>query len=113
MQTIKHGDLFEWIQTGQSMTLVEVLPRECFRDFHLPNAINVPFDEHFDEEILRAVPTRSAPVVVYCQDAGCQASAAAARRLEALGYTNVYHYAAGKSDWKDAGLRIESMSFVD
>jgi rhodanese-related sulfurtransferase len=113
MQTIKRGDLFEWMQTGQKMTLIEVLPRERFREFHLPNAISVPLDEDFEAEIEKTVPARTSPIVVYCQDAECRASAEAARRLEALGYENVYDYAAGKADWKGAGLRVESVASVE
>lgn len=94
------------IGSGESLALVEVLAADQYRDFHLPGAVNVPLDERFDEAVQQAVPDMSSPVVVYCLDTDCEASAKAARRLEELGYQKVYDYTAGKLDWKEAGLPI-------
>lgn len=106
MQTISRDELKQWID-NDGPVLVEVLGEPVFRKFHLPGAINVPVGEGFDEKIRQAVPEKDTPVVVYCLDAACQASPKAARRMEELGYTRVYDYAAGKEDWKAAGLPTE------
>lgn len=113
MQAIGHGGVWEKIQTGSRMALVEVLDPEHFRTFHLPGAINVPLDENFERRIQDAVSDKTEPVVVYSLDRNCPASSEAARRLDALGYREVYDYAEGKLDWKEAGLRIESPTAVD
>lgn len=34
----------------------------------------------------------------------------ALKKMKDLGYTNVYDYAEGKKDWKDAGLDIKGES---
>lgn len=88
--------------------VVEVLDRQYYNKFHLPGAINVPLSGDFDQEIQRAVPDKSQPVAVYCMDEECDASPLAAERMEELGYERVYDYAAGKMDWKEAGLQIET-----
>ena len=107
MQAIRRKQLERMIEHHEPFALIDVLGREEYREFHLPGAINVPNTEHFAEEIERAVPDKHLPVVVYCQDVRSDASPKAARKLEALGYDHVYHYEAGKSDWKQAGLPIE------
>ncbi len=94
--------------TNDGVTLVEVLPPEYYRKFHLPGAMNVPLDDHFEERIQEAVPDKDAPVVVYCYDTECQASPKAAQRMEALGYRQVFDYEAGKVDWQEAGLPTET-----
>ncbi len=94
--------------TNDGVTLVEVLPPEYYRKFHLPGAMNVPLDDHFEERIQEAVPDKDAPVVVYCYDTECQASSKAAQRMEALGYRQVFDYEAGKVDWQEAGLPTET-----
>jgi len=91
-----------------SLTLVEVLGEDYYRKFHLPGAINVPLGDDFDERIESAVPDKSRPVVVYCQNKDCDASPKAAERLDKLGYEEVYDYEAGKDDWREAGLPVES-----
>ena len=89
------------------VVVVEVLDRSQFAQFHLPGAINVPLGDGFDDAIRAAVPDKHQPVVVYCMDENCDASSKAAARLEALGYERVYDYAAGKADWRAAGLPVE------
>ncbi|HRP97650.1 MAG TPA: rhodanese-like domain-containing protein [Rhodocyclaceae bacterium] len=108
MQTIDREKLRSWLQEGRKLTLVEVLDKEQFDQFHLPGAINVPLGgENFEERFERAVPDKTEPVVVYCANTECDASPRAARKLEAYGYQDVRDYEAGKADWKKAGLPIE------
>ena len=108
MQPITRDALKRRLAEDGDLTLVEVLPEAYFRKFHLPGAINVPLGETFEEAIRKAVPDKGRTVVVYCQNTDCPASAKAARRLDQLGYTDVYDYEAGKADWKEAGLPVES-----
>lgn len=89
----------------RNATIVEVLPEQFFRKAHLPGAINVPFDEEFDEHIQGAIPDKNVPVVVYCADSECQLSPQAAEHLDRLGYTKVFDYKAGKADWQQANLK--------
>jgi rhodanese-related sulfurtransferase len=80
-------------------------PKE-YDDYHLPRAINIPLGERFDRHIRSVVPENDTRLVVYCQDADCPVSRRAAERLEEIGYTNVADYAAGKEDWRRAGLPV-------
>jgi rhodanese-related sulfurtransferase len=92
---------------NDGLALVEVLDSKFYRKFHLPGAINVPLDEDFDERIQQSVPDKNRTVVVYCLDAECEASPKAARRMDELGYQQVFDYEAGKVDWQEAGLPVE------
>lgn len=107
MQTISRQETQELIENRDDLTVVEVLDEEYFQKFHLPGAQNVPLDDSFADKIREVAPEKDAPVLVYCLDAECQASSKAAKKLESLGYTNVYDYEAGKVDWKEAGLPVE------
>ena len=46
--------------------------------------------------------------MTYCSSRACANWKTAAARLEALGYTNVAAYEAGKQDWIEAGLPVET-----
>ena len=96
------------MEQDRDFVLVEVLGSDAFADYHLPGAVNVPNDKRFTEEIQRVVPDRSKPVVVYCANEECTASPAAAQKLDQLGYEKVYDYEAGKEDWREASLPVES-----
>lgn len=88
-------------------TVVEVLGKDQYDDFHLPGAVNVPLAGDFTEAIQAAAPDKHQPVIVYCWDENCDASPKAAKRMEQLGYDRVYDYAAGKADWRAAGKPVE------
>ncbi len=108
MAAIRREDLKTLLDGGSKVVLVEVIGPNTFREYHLPGAIRIPVDDNFEREIKAAVPDKDTPVVVYCLDLGCKASPRAARRLDELGYRNVYDYEAGKVDWRAAGLPIET-----
>ena len=107
MKTINRKQLQQKLE-GNGVALVEVLAPDAYQNFHLPHAINVPLGESFERDIQQAVPNKSQAVVVYCQSDQCDASPKAAKQLEQIGYTNVFDYEAGKTDWKAAGLPVEA-----
>jgi len=89
-----------------SVTVVEALGPMYYEAEHLPGAINVPHTE-VDALAPSLLPDKHAAIVTYCSNPQCQNSEVAARRLIALGYTNVRKYAEGKDDWREAGLALE------
>jgi rhodanese-related sulfurtransferase len=98
--------LIEEPRTG--VTIIETLPAKHFHGGHLPGAINVPNDEHFERAIREAVPDTDRQVIVYCWNSQCQAAYDAARKMELIGYSNVFVYEEGKEAWQEAGGSIES-----
>lgn len=87
--------------------LVETLGPKYYEDAHLPGAINIPHTE-VDGLAPKLLPDKAAQIVVYCSNQACQNSPQAARRLDVLGYENVYDYEEGKQGWIGAGLPTES-----
>lgn len=85
--------------------VIEVLPPAAWRAEHLPGARNIPLPELRAEAVSGLDP--AAPTVVYCYDLECDLSARGAARLIALGFADVYDYAASKTAWLGAGLPSE------
>jgi len=107
VQSISRGELKNKMEANDRLKIIEVLPQDAFRNFHIPGAMNIPIgDEDFDEKIQKAAD-KNEEVVVYCKDSDCDASPKAAKRMEQLGFNIVYDYEAGKDDWKEAGLPTE------
>jgi rhodanese-related sulfurtransferase len=91
--------------------LVEALGGAFFADAHLPGAVNIP-PGNVDRLAPRRLPDRDAPIVVYCSGS-CSSADAVARRLEAVGYTNVAVYVGGKEDWVEHELPVERSDAFD
>lgn len=100
------AELRRKIEAGESFVLVDALPPMSYAHSHLPGAINVP-PTRADASVRRRIPDKRAEVVVYCANPNCEDSHETARRLVELGYTNVWHYAGGKDEWRGAGLPLE------
>ena len=102
---IDREELREKLNHPKNTVVVEALPPEQYRDGHLPGALNIPPDQlrNLAPEL---IPRKDMEVVVYCAGPTCRASDEVARTLAAMGYSNVRHYAGGKSDWKKADLPI-------
>lgn len=106
MQTITRDEV-QAQKTEHGAVLVDVLNQDQYNDYHLPEAINIPLDDEFEQRIQQELPDKQKPVVVYCLDERCDASPKAAERMESVGYQFVYDYEQGKADWKQAGLPTE------
>ena len=107
LRTISREELKKKLDRGEGVVVVETLGPAYYEDAHLPGAINIPHTE-VDELAPALLSDKTASIVVYCSNRACQNSPRAARRLEALGYGNVYDYEEGKQDWIGAGLPTES-----
>lgn len=102
---ITRQELAARLDAGEPIVLVEALGPAFYADAHLPGAVNIPpaLADALAPELL---PDRDADVVVYCSGT-CEMALETARRLDALGYSRLWHYAAGKEDWVEAGLPVE------
>lgn len=107
MKKIEREELKQKMDVGDDFVLVEALSPESYEAWHLPGAINVPKNK-VSEEAEKLIPNKDTVVITYCSSPTCTASTVAAEAFDNLGYTNVYEYEGGKSDWQDAGYPKES-----
>ena len=63
--TISREELKQKMDRHDPFVLVEALAEESYRDWHLPGAINVPYDK-VRELALGRLPDKNADIVVYC-----------------------------------------------
>ena len=94
---IGREELQQKLEHPKRSVVLEALPPEHYRHAHIPGALNLPPDQ------VRAlaselVPRKDLEVIVYCAGPACHASEKVAEELTAMGYTEVRHYAGGKSD---------------
>jgi rhodanese-related sulfurtransferase len=106
LEHISRETLWQKIERGDEIVLVDALAPISYAASHLPGAISLPPDA-VDERANRLIPDLDAEVAVYCANSTCDVSVTVAKRLIELGYRNVRHYAGGKRDWVEAGLPLE------
>lgn len=101
--TTSCDELRRKIESCEPFVLVDALPPMSFAHSHLPGAINLP-PERVDA---KRIADKDVEIVVYCANPECESSGDTARRLLALGFTNVSHYPGGKDEWRSLALPLE------
>ena len=77
----------EWLDSGSTVTVVDVRTQGEYGSGHLPGAILIP-NETISDAPPAQLPDKDAVIVVYCRTGG--RSRQAANKLVAIGYTNIY-----------------------
>ena len=62
--TIAHDELLARLQDPR-LAIVYVLPKETFRDGHIPNSINLPLAE-IDSRAREVLPDLAQEIAIYC-----------------------------------------------
>lgn len=102
---ISHADLKAAI-AAKTVTLIDCNGSESFAKGHIPGALDFGA---IKESLAEKLPKdKDALIVAYCGGPKCGAYKAGANAAQTLGYTNVKHYSAGISGWKDAGEPCET-----
>ena len=112
MERISRKELTELLKeeapnnTDQAIgfALIHVGRSEEYLDEHIPGSINVPPDE---EQQIDKLFTRTKEIILY-SGSGTETSALEkAGTLEAMGFTTIWVYEGGISDWEQAGEELE------
>lgn len=90
----------------KKVTVIDVNGSDSYKAGHVPTALD--FDAVGDKLAEKLPADKGALIVAYCGGPSCGAYKAAAKKAEALGYTNVKHLSAGISGWKKAGEKTEA-----
>ncbi len=83
------------IDSGDDVVILDVRTKEEYEQEHIPNSILIP-NETISDAKPALLPDVNAEILVYCRSGN--RSAQAARKLIALGYTNVYDF-GGITQW--------------
>ena len=101
------ADVKRKLDAGERFHLVDVREESEFGRGHLPGAIHLS-KGIIERDIEKAIPDKSAPIVLYC--GGGFRSALAADNLQKMGYSNVISMDGGWRGWTQAGYPVEDGS---
>ena len=104
MEKISTEKLKEKLDNDE-VILIDTLSEKSYKQSHISGAVNIP---------MKVIGTKAKEkyskddqIVVYCSGPDCQTSHTAAKKLDDLGFSNVYHYKGGKKEWAEAGYPME------
>lgn len=94
-QKITAADAKARMDSGDEIIILDVRTQEEYDAGHIPGAILVPNETIIDKQP-ELLPDLNAEILVYCRSGN--RSAQAAKKLIAIGYTNVFDF-GGIIDW--------------
>jgi len=116
-KAIQTADLVKLYKSNPQLFVIDAMPGRAGTRETLPNARwlsgsgngrnpteNAAIDANIAIVMAEFVPQKDKSIVIYCAGWQCWHSWNAAKRLVALGYTNVYWYRGGIQAWKEAKL---------
>jgi thioredoxin 1 len=99
-KTLNVDDFEKKLSEVGTTQLIDVRTPEEFAGGHLKNALNIDYNsQEFADRISKL--DKSKPVLVYCLSGG--RSAAAARQMRDMGFTEVYNMQGGFMNWNRSG----------
>ena len=97
-------DLFEALQNGEKVIVVDGRPKEAYTKEHIPGAINIPHRTISQNSLTKL--DKSFLYVTYCDGIGCNASTKTALKMMTLGF-RVKEMLGGLEWWKRDGYATE------
>lgn len=100
---IKPKEMYESINRGDEIIILDVRTKEEFDEGYIKDAINLPLDV-LENDILKVVPDKRAKVYVYCHSGA--RSEAAVEYMMKQGYSQVFNMINGIAQWESENLPV-------
>ena len=98
-----------WLIEAETIVLIDARGVSEYIDGHLPDAINIPYENFVDyyDTLIESV-AMDADVVCYCRSVDCDLSEDLAQEMRLMGYQRVTCYRGGVMEWEEAGHALNS-----
>lgn len=108
MTTLTASQVSDLLGGENPPLLIHVLPPEHFETFHIHGAINVCiYETSFVDQVKTLAPDSSTRIIVYGQWETSSDSQDAAEKLEASGYSQIFDFRWGLSEWSKNDYPLE------
>lgn len=99
-QTVDCQGVIELISTMPGLVIVDNRKQADFDSGHIEGAVRILDTDMTKEQMTSAVQSKTTPLLFYCNGVKCGRAANAVTKAVQWGYTNIYYYALGITDWK-------------
>jgi rhodanese-related sulfurtransferase len=107
MEMMSPKELKAAIDANNAPRIVDLQAAHEYEHRHIPGAINVPDDEHFEESVKAASLEKETMTLLYGEFDELGKGSKAGEHLQSLGFTNVVRLVGGLMGWMEAGYMIE------
>ncbi len=96
----------ELILTTPELVVIDSRKQEEYAKGHIENAISLLDTTMSEEALAELVPSKSSPVLFYCNGARCIRSTNAVTKALSWGYSNIFWFRGGWVEWREQQLPV-------
>lgn len=105
--TVDAEGIFELVESKPELVILDNRREGDYEAGHIEGAVRLLDTDITDESVLaEAVPSKDTPVLFYCNGLSCGRAANAVEKAVEWGYSDVYYYALGMTEWNEQGLPV-------
>lgn len=105
--TVDAEGIFELVESKPELIILDNRREGDYEAGHIEGAVRLLDTDITEESVLvEVIPNKDAPVLFYCNGLSCGRAANAVNKAVEWGYTDVYYYALGMTEWNEMGLPV-------
>jgi rhodanese-related sulfurtransferase len=105
-KTVNAEQVVDLIGKEAKLVVIDARIAEEYKEASIEGSVNIVNTEVTADTMAKAVPSKSTPVLIYCNGLKCGRAADAVKKAVGLGYTDVYYYALGMDEWKGKSMPV-------
>jgi rhodanese-related sulfurtransferase len=104
--TVNAQQIFDLITKKPNLVILDNRKEEDFAAGHIEGALRLLDTDVSAVSLAKFIPSKSTPVLFYCNGVKCGRAAKATEKAVEDGYSNVYYYALGMEEWSKERLPL-------
>ena len=98
--------LIELLEQYDDLVLVDARRKQDHDAGWIEGSVSLPNTDTNPESLAKVIPSKSTPVLFYCNGPKCGRSVESCKIAVADGYTTVYWFRGGWAEWEEKGLPV-------
>ena len=99
-------ELIELVETAPDLVIIDARKFSDHAKGWIEGSISLPNTETNEASLAKHIPTKSTPVLFYCNGVKCGRSSESAKIALSLGYSKIYWFRGGMDEWETKGYPV-------
>lgn len=99
-------EVINLVDKYDNLVIIDARKKSDVAKGYIEGAISLPNTETNAASLAKVIPSKSTPILIYCNGIRCHRSVDSAGVAVASGYTHVYWFRGGIQEWEAKGLPV-------
>lgn len=99
-------EVIDLVGANPNLVILDTRKASDFQKGFIEGAISLPNTDTNAASLAKHVPSKSTPILLYCNGSKCGRSAKSAQIALAEGYNKIYWFRGGMEEWEAKGLPV-------